>query len=152
SPFLARSDRSGMERAGPTTTNKAGRAARLRDLSRPRRCRLRAMLVRRAAPLVAIALACASASCAALLGFWRLSEEPGDVGGDDASDASPSDGSGASDPCHDLGIPPAPLDAGTGIAPAILGALRVLDFGIDVDGGRPKIPGINLDLTCSFDV
>jgi hypothetical protein len=110
------------------------------------------MLLRRAVPLVALTLACASASCAAILGFERLSEEPGEGGVDAASDALDGGPDAGPDRCRELGVPPAPVDAGAGSVPAVIGALRLLDFGLDVDGGRPQIPGFNLDLTCSADI
>ena len=103
----------------------------------------------------AFVLACTTASCAAVLGFERLTEEAPDDGAiDGSSDASRGDATpdAASGPCTELGIPPPPEDAATGLAPPILAALRLLDFGIEVDGGRPQIPGYNLDLTCSIDL
>ncbi len=109
------------------------------------------------AALVASALACASVSCAAILGFERLSEEPAEGGlpDGDASDAPALDGgtdAPTSGQCSELGVPPPPADAAVGTAPTILGALRVLDFGLEVDGARPQVPGFNLDLTCSTDI
>lgn len=100
---------------------------------------------------------CATLSCAALLGFEPLSEE----GAPDAPDAQ-GDGFTEHDVnapvptdegCGDLGIP-APPDGGGGGASVgpIVAALRILDFGMEVDGGGPTIPGLNLDRTCSTDV
>jgi hypothetical protein len=115
----------------------------------------RAVLRRRFVSLAVFVVACASASCAAVLGFERLSEDgAADAGADGATDGPPSDGGvdAPTGPCAELGVPAPPVDAGPGVAPPLLGALRLLDFGIDVDGGRPQIPGFNLDLTCSVDV
>lgn len=104
--------------------------------------------------LAAFALGCATASCAAILGFERLSEETADGGVDAAPDAPAADaGTDApSGPCAELGLPGPPEDAGIGSPQYVLAALRLLDFGIEVDGGRPQIPGFNLDLRCSVDV
>ncbi|MBX3208209.1 MAG: hypothetical protein KF764_24390 [Labilithrix sp.] len=112
------------------------------------------MSARRAVSLATLAFACATASCAALLGFERLSEDPDDGGVAEAGGDAPTDAGsdGSTGPCSELGIPPPPADAAPGDIPPVLGALRLLDFGVDVDGGRPQIPGYNLDLTCSVDV
>jgi len=109
----------------------------------------------RRAVFPALALACATASCAAILGFERLSEDPADAGlADGASDAPALDGGadGPSGPCGELGVPSPPADAAAGNSTFVLAALRLLDFGLAVDGGRPEIPGFNLDLTCSVDL
>lgn len=109
---------------------------------------------RRAPLLVAFVLGCTTASCAAILGFERLSEDPQDSGLEDGmSDASATDGGtdGSRGACGELGIPAPPADAAPG-SRFVLAALRLLDFGIEVDGGRPQIPGFNLDLTCSVDL
>ena len=114
------------------------------------------MSSRRVVSLAAFVLACTTASCAAILGFERLSEDPGDGGlGDASSDGPPSDAGfdAPTGPCAELGVPLPPEDAGAGGASSpVLAALRLLDFGLDVDGGRPQIPGFNLDLTCSVDI
>ncbi len=113
------------------------------------------MTSRRVLSLAAFALACTTASCAAILGFERLSEDAEDGGLTDASsDGAPSDGGpdAPAGPCFELGVPLPPEDAPAGTSPPVLGALRLLDFGLDVDGGRPQIPGFNLDLTCSVDI
>jgi hypothetical protein len=55
-------------------------------------------------------------------------------------------------PSCPLGLVGPPADNPVGTHPPIVAALRLLDFGIAVDGGRPAIPGFNLDLTCSVDV
>jgi hypothetical protein len=102
---------------------------------------------------LAVALACASMSCAAILGFERLEVESSDAGPEPVEAATEDSGSDAApSPCSELGVPNPPGDAGAGNVPPVLVALRLLDFGIDVDGGRPQIPGFNLDLTCSTDV
>ncbi|MBX3260632.1 MAG: hypothetical protein KIS78_21910 [Labilithrix sp.] len=109
---------------------------------------------RRAASFAAFALACASASCAALLGFERLSADDLDGGVAEAGPDGPEevDAGDEGGPCRELGVPGPPADAAPGDVPPVLGALRLLDFGLEVDGGRPQIPGLNLDLTCSVDV
>lgn len=106
----------------------------------------------------AFALACVSfasltASCAAIFGFERLSEEtPSDASTTEAGDAAPDQRDAGDPACLDIGIPESPADASpTTIAP-VLGALRTLDFGVDVDGGRPTAPGFNLDRVCSVDL
>ena len=109
----------------------------------------------RRAVFLALALACATASCAAILGFERRAEEgSGDDLADGSTDASALDGGGdaPSGPCAELGIPLPPADAAAGSSTSVLAALRLLDFGLDVDGGRPQVPGFNLDLTCSVDL
>lgn len=105
--------------------------------------------------LLASVLACAgTASCAAVLGFERLSDEAEDAGvapttdaGADA-DAASEAGLGA---CGELGLPPRPGDAGSTNVPPVLVALRSLDFGVAADGRAADPTGFNLDQTCSFD-
>jgi hypothetical protein len=105
-----------------------------------------------------VALGCA-ASCAAILGFEHLSEEGGitfDAGQDATDDGaiqsdalSPDAGTGA---CGEIGIAAEPIDAAVGGGPPVLVALKVLDFGVDQDGGAGSIPGFNLDKVCSVDL
>lgn len=97
-------------------------------------------------------------SCAAILGFERLSTEDGFV----IPDSSSTDGTTEeaatqveagpdASPCNDLGLPPEPSDAGGGGPPVIV-AVNLLDFGVDDAGGIISVPGFNLDRTCSVDL
>jgi len=99
-----------------------------------------------------------SMSCAAILGFERLSEEGAPdvvsetppVNVPDAADAGP--GVDSAGPCSEIGIPNPPATAEPGLVAPVLGAIRGLDFGVDVNGGRPAVPGFNLDRTCSTNI
>lgn len=120
---------------------------------------------RRRSRSVLIAIACAGAgagavSCAAVLGFERLSTEDGFVldGGADAGDGAPIQGgdaeagSGDAGPCGELGIPAEPIDAAAGGGLPVIAAVKLLDFGVDLDGGAGDVPGFNLDRACSTDI
>jgi hypothetical protein len=101
-------------------------------------------------------LASASAiSCAAVLGFERLSTEDGFVidSGSEAGDGGTIQvdaeaGAGAVDagPCGEIGLPAEPVGAADAGGPPLLVALSVLDFAPSV------VPGFNLDRTCSIDL
>ncbi|MBX3212982.1 MAG: hypothetical protein KF850_13170 [Labilithrix sp.] len=108
----------------------------------------------RVASLAAFALACATASCAALLGFERLSGDETDGGVAEAGEDAPGVDAGGREggACTELGVPAPPANAEPGDVPPVLGALRLLDFGLEVGGVRPEVPGLNLDLTCSVDI
>lgn len=98
-----------------------------------------------------------TASCASILGFEPLEEgsaPPNEAGTNDVltQDAEAAAPDAPTGPCGEIGLPEPPLDAAPGNVPAVLGALRLFDFGIDVDGGRPQVPGFNLDRKCSVDV
>jgi hypothetical protein len=115
------------------------------------------MLRRRLAFFVTCGSLCATSSCAAILGFEPLSEEgPPDARIDAAPSEASSDAAdaGPNTACSELGLPDRPDAAAGGSVPPLLAALRLLDFGIEgeSDGGRPTIPGLNLDLTCSTDL
>lgn len=96
-------------------------------------------------------------SCAAILGFERLSEEGTpdaltEAGAIDAADGSQPT-TDARSACSELGIPDPPENAPGGAAAPIIAAFRLLDFGVNTpDGGQPSVPGYNLDRTCSFEV
>ena len=95
-------------------------------------------------------------SCAAILGFERLSTEDGFVIPDSSTDAPEEaatqvEAGPDANPCNDIGLPPAPGDAGGGGAPVIF-AMSLLDFGVDADGGIITVPGFNLDRACSVDL
>ncbi|MBX3227879.1 MAG: hypothetical protein KIT84_22990 [Labilithrix sp.] len=114
------------------------------------------MLRRRLLSFATTLLAAGAASCAAILGFERLSEDglPLEDAGVDAADGAAIQDSSAADqgapgPCGEIGIVGPPADAAAGTAPPLILALRLLDFGVDVDGGRPDVPGYNLDRACS---
>lgn len=110
--------------------------------------------------LTLLASACA-VSCAAVLGFERLSTEDGFVipdSGSEAGDGAPIQTTDAAtsdaDPgaCAELGYPAKPADAAAGGGPPILVAVKLLDFGVDTDGGAGDVPGFNLDRACSVDL
>lgn len=101
-------------------------------------------------PLRACVFALATASCAGVLGFDRLSE--GTPGGPEAGvdgavvDAGPN----VPPECLEVGLPArAGVGGGGTSVPAIYSALRLLDFGIPTDAGAEDIPGLNLDRKCS---
>lgn len=106
--------------------------------------------------------AAGAVSCAAVLGFERLSEEGGIVidGGIDAADEAsiqvPTDAGVDARPssplCGEIGLPPEPIDAAAAGGPAVLFAVKLLDFGVDNDGGAGDVPGYNLDRACSPDI
>jgi hypothetical protein len=104
--------------------------------------------------VIALALASASAACAAVFGFERLSDDGADGGGVDASDAADVVQPDApnTDECGAIGVPdpPAITDGGVDAPAETILALKVIDLGID--GGSPQIPGFNLDKTCSVDL
>jgi hypothetical protein len=110
------------------------------------------MAFHRARGLGVVLLVASTASCAALLGFERLTAEgatdpTAEAGGDAAND-----GGGIPEPpeCKEIGLPAPSPDAGSGLSiGAQIVALRLLDFGLPVDGGLPPVPGYNLDSTCT---
>ncbi len=119
------------------------------------------MSLKRLSTIVLTALAGVGAvSCAAVLGFERLSTEDGFVfdSGSDASDAAPiqADAEAGTEieagSCGDIGIPAEPVDAAAAGGPPMLFAIKLLDFGVDNDGGAGDVPGFNLDRTCSVDL
>lgn len=92
-------------------------------------------------------------SCVGILGFERLHTDGGDVleASVDAADESTiplADAAPDADLCAQLGAPDKP-DADPGGNGTVLVALKQLDFGVDLDGGTPNIPGFNLDLACT---
>jgi len=93
--------------------------------------------------------ALATASCAAIFGFERLTEGPLDDadGSTAAPDGAPAD-AGVDPRCLTTGYPTAPTEASGGTV-TVIGALSLLDFGIGVDGGAGTIYGYNIDSTCS---
>ena len=94
-------------------------------------------------------IALATASCAAIFGFDRLSEGPPET--DSASDAIASGDAGMDPRCALPGYPARPsLDAGG--TKEVIGALRRLDFGIAVGGGAATPAGYNLDGVCTDSV
>jgi hypothetical protein len=92
----------------------------------------------------------ASASCAAVLGFERLSDDaPLDGGDDGGADTTP--GIDASNGvCGEIGIAAKP-DGGSSDdgGNVVIAAVRIFDLGIDTGGGPS---GFNLDKTCSTDI
>jgi hypothetical protein len=92
-------------------------------------------------------------SCAAVLGFERLSTEDGFVfdSGSDAGDGGTIQvdaEAGAVDagPCGEIGLPAEPVGAADAGGPPLLVALSLLDF------APIAAPGFNLDRACSTDL
>jgi hypothetical protein len=103
--------------------------------------------------LITLFASAGAVSCAAVLGFERLSTEDGFVfdSGSDASDGGTIQvdaEAGAVDagPCGEIGLAAEPLGAADAGGPPLLVALSLLDF------APTEVPGFNLDRACSIDL
>ena len=105
--------------------------------------------MRRVVALGSAVLALATASCAAIFGFDRLTEGPlDDAGSTTLPDGAPAGDAGPDPRCLATGYPDATTEPSGGNV-TVLGALSLLDFGIGVDGGAGNAYGYNIDSTCS---
>ena len=110
------------------------------------------MLMRRVFVVGSCVFALATASCAAIFGFGRLSEGPlEEPDGASMTDATLTVDAGPDPRCTGTGYLARPsLEAGGDHE--VIGALRRLDFGIAVAGGAPTPGGYNLDRTCTSSI